>query len=213
MGELIFRTNHLNKVYKETHALNNFTINIKKGSIYALMGPNGAGKTTLIRIVTGVARKTSGDMTLFGKETEQEYNSVRNKIGTLIETPALYRDKTAYENLNINRMLKKIDDKKEIDRVLEIVDLSNTKNKKVKNFSLGMKQRLGIAKALLGNPEFLILDEPINGLDPFGIIEIRNLILDLNKNHGITMLIASHILKELTMVATHYCKSARYSRL
>ena len=204
MEEYILKTKGLTKIYNKYKALDDFNINIKKGDIYALIGKNGAGKTTLIRLITGVASKTSGELELFGEGEEKKIQEFRKKVGCLIETPSLDVDKSAYGNLNINRRLKGIKEKNTIKEVLEIVGLDNTRGKKVKNYSLGMIQRLGIAKALIGNPEFLILDEPINGLDPMGIIEMRELFIKLNQEKGVTLLIAGHILKELSLIATRY---------
>ncbi|MFW6026334.1 MAG: ABC transporter ATP-binding protein [Candidatus Woesearchaeota archaeon] len=204
MNEIVLKTKNLNKKYILTHALKDFNISINKGDIYGLIGPNGAGKTTFIRIITGLAYASSGSYELFGKNKKSEIARERKRIGALIERPKFYKNKTAYENLNINRMMKGIKDKQLIDEVLEIVGLKDTGSKRVKNFSLGMKQRLGIARALVGNSEFLILDEPVNGLDPLGIIDVRKLLLKLNKEHGKTILISSHILEELSLIATRY---------
>ncbi|MGL5351926.1 MAG: ATP-binding cassette domain-containing protein [Clostridium sp.] len=204
MKEIILKTNNLTKTYKKRNVLENFSITIRKGDIYGLIGKNGAGKTTLIRMITGVAAPTEGSIELFGQTDKNIIQESRKRVGTLIESPALFLDETGYENLNINRMQKGIKNKECIEKVMKIVGLTDVDKKKVKNYSLGMKQRLGIAKALLGNSDFLILDEPINGLDPMGIIEMRELFKDLNENHGVTILICSHILKELSLVATSY---------
>jgi ABC-2 type transport system ATP-binding protein len=176
-------------------------MNIPKGSIYGFIGQNGAGKSTFIRIICGLAYPSSGTFSLFG---DLHPNEARKRIGTIIETPALYPQMTAVENLEAHRLLRGITDKTRIEKVLSLVGLENTKKKKAKHFSLGMKQRLGIAIALLGNPDFLLLDEPMNGLDPLGIIEIRELLRELNNNHGITILISSHLLSELHLLATDY---------
>lgn len=204
MSKAILKITKLTKEYKGKQVVKEFNMTINKGDIYALIGKNGAGKTTLIRMISGVAKPTSGEIELFGETNEVMIKKNRHRMGTLIETPSLFMDMSAYENLNINRMQKGIKDIEAIDRVMNIVGLSHVGNKKVKNYSLGMRQRLGIAKSLLGNPEFLILDEPINGLDPMGIIEMRELFITLNKEYGVTILICSHILKELEMVATKY---------
>ena len=201
---MVLKTDNLNKKYKSTHALKDFNISINKGDIFGLIGPNGAGKTTFTKIITGLIYASSGSYELFGKSKEKEIARERKKIGALIERPKFYKNKTARENLNIIRLMKGIEDRQVIDKVLEIVGLKDTGSKKVKNFSLGMKQRLGIAKTLIGDSEFLILDEPVNGLDPLGIIEIRKLIVELNKEHEKTILIASHILEELSLIATRY---------
>ncbi len=203
--EYILETHNLEKRYKEFKALSHLNMHIKKGSIYGLIGKNGAGKTTLIRLICGLQKPTTGSYTIYGiSNKSQKIMETRKRIGAIIETPSIYLDMTAEDNLKIQYQiigLPKMDDLKEI---LELVGLSKTENKKAKNFSLGMKQRLGIAIALVGNPDLLILDEPINGLDPEGIIEIRELILKLNQEKGITVLLSSHYLDELSKIATHY---------
>jgi ABC-2 type transport system ATP-binding protein len=204
MNEYVLRTNHLSKKYQDKMAVNKVNVLIKKGSIYGFIGQNGAGKSTLIRLVCGLAYPTTGTIELFGKNNEQELIEARKRIGTIIEGPALYPNMTAYENLEAHRLLKGIPGKECINKTLTLVGLQNTGKKKAKNFSLGMKQRLGLAIALLGDPEFLILDEPINGLDPMGVVEIRELLKKLNQEYGITILISSHILSELHLLATHY---------
>ncbi|MGL4760031.1 MAG: ABC transporter ATP-binding protein [Sarcina sp.] len=204
MNEIILKTNKLTKQYKEQKANNNISMTIKKGDIYGLIGRNGAGKTTIIRLITGLAHKTSGSIELLGKSSDKELEKAREYVGSLIETPAFYTDMTAKENLEVSRLVRNIAGKKCIDEVLELVGLENVGKKKFRDFSLGMKQRFGIANALLGNPKFLILDEPINGLDPMGIIEIRELLKKLNKEKDMTILISSHILPELEELATCY---------
>lgn len=204
MNKYVLQTNHLTKMYKSQLALNNVNLSIKKGSIYGFIGQNGAGKSTLIRIVSGLAFPNSGAIELFGKTEERDLIQARKRIGTIIEGPALYPQMTAAENLEAHRLLKGIPGKGCIDKTLALVGLQDTGKKVAKNFSLGMKQRLGLAIALLGDPEFLILDEPINGLDPMGVVEIRELLKRLNREHGITILISSHILSELHLLATHY---------
>ncbi|SFK09289.1 ABC-2 type transport system ATP-binding protein [Halobacillus dabanensis] len=204
MNEYVLKTNHLSKKYKSTMALDKVNISIKKGAIYGFIGQNGAGKSTLIRLVCGLARPTAGSLELFGDTSERALIQTRKRIGTIIEGPALYPNMTAAENLEAHRLLKGIPGKECIEKTLMLVGLQNTGKKKAKNFSLGMKQRLGIAIALLGDPEFLILDEPINGLDPMGVVEIRSLLRKLNEEHDITILISSHILSELHLLATHY---------
>lgn len=202
----ILECNNLSKEYKGKKVLTDVNLKIKYGDIYALVGHNGAGKTTLMRIMTGLSKQTMGTMSLFDSNSEKELIANRKKIGTIIEIPKFYNDKTAYENLNINRMMKNIKDKNEIKRVLDLVglDYDEARSKKAKNYSLGMKQRLGIAKALIGDPELLILDEPINGLDPIGIIEMRELLLKLNQKEKKTIMISSHILKELSLLANRF---------
>lgn len=184
--------------------MNNINIEIRRGEIYGLIGENGAGKTTLIKILTGLILKTDGKITLFNKEVNVNTSLDRKKIGSIIEAPALYLEMTAKQNLEIQRIQQGITDKNCIDELLCLVNLDGAKNKKTKNFSLGMKQRLGLAIALLGNPELLILDEPLNGLDPTGIKELRELLIKLNKEKGITIIISSHILSELHKLATCY---------
>lgn len=180
-------------------------MNIPKGSIYGFVGKNGAGKTTLIRLICGLQEPTSGGYTLYGrKNTDKEIVKARRRIGAVVETPSLYLDMSADENMKYQYRLIGNPDYSTIPELLKLVGLENTGKKKARNFSLGMKQRLGIAIALAGNPDFLILDEPINGLDPQGIVEIRELILKLNNEMGITVLISSHILGELSKLATHY---------
>ncbi|MGD7045809.1 ABC transporter ATP-binding protein [Jeotgalibacillus proteolyticus] len=204
MNEHVLRTNGLSKKYQHTMALDKVSLRIKKGSIYGFIGQNGAGKSTLIRVITGLASPSQGTYELFGKIHEREIIEARKRIGTIIEGPALYPQMTAVENLEAHRLLKGIPGKECIDKTLKMVGLQNTGKKKAKNFSLGMKQRLGLAIALLGDPEFLILDEPINGLDPMGVVEIRELLKKLNREYEITILISSHILSELHLLATHY---------
>ncbi|WP_055069185.1 ATP-binding cassette domain-containing protein [Clostridium massiliamazoniense] len=204
MSEIICQTIDLNKKYKKISILNNINIKVRRGEIYGLIGENGAGKTTLIKILTGLIFKTDGKIILFNKEDEANISLARKKIGSIIETPALHLEMTAKQNLEIQRIQKGITDKNCIDKVLSLVNLDNIGDKKAKNFSLGMKQRLGLAIALLGDPELLILDEPLNGLDPTGIKELRELLIKLNKENGITIIISSHILSELHKLATCY---------
>jgi len=204
LSEYILKTTNLSKRYKKDFAVNNLNISIKRGEIYGFIGENGAGKTTFIRMITGLVYPTSGEIKLFSKEEGDELGNVRKRIGALIERPAFYPYMTAYENLEAFRIEKGIPGKECIDKTLNSVGLYEDKNKKLKNFSLGMKQKLALAIALLGDPEFLILDEPINGLDPMGIKEVRELLKKLNKEKNITMLISSHILGELYQLATCY---------
>ncbi len=204
MKETILKTNNLSKTYKKQTIVNKLNINIYSGDIYGFIGKNGAGKTTTIRMITGLAKKTSGEIELFGENEEKELNKKRSLVGSLVETPTFYGELSAEENLEISRLVRNIPGKDCIKEVLETVGLKDVGNKKVKNFSLGMKQRLGIANALLGNPKLLILDEPINGLDPISIVEIRELLKRINKEKGVTILISSHILSELSEIATRY---------
>lgn len=198
--DYVLQTNELTKNYGGTNAVDKVSLNIKKGEIYGFVGKNGAGKTTFIRLILGLAEPTSGSFKLLGDNNVQ---NARKKIGSLIENPSLYTNMTAYENLDLYCTMLNAD-KKSIDEILKVVGLSDTGKKKAKDFSLGMKQRLGIAMALVGDPELIILDEPINGLDPTGIIEIRELILKLKNECGKTIFISSHILGELEKIATCY---------
>ncbi|MED0997274.1 ATP-binding cassette domain-containing protein [Bacillus mobilis] len=204
MNSYVLKTNQLSKQYKNHIALNKVNLSIEQGSIYGFIGQNGAGKSTLTRLVTGLAMPTSGTIELFGESRERELAQARKRIGSMIEMPAIYPHMTAAENLEAHRLLKGVPGKDCIQKTLSLVGLLDTKEKKAKNFSLGMKQRLSLAIALLGDPEFLILDEPINGLDPMGVVEIRELLKKLNREKGITILISSHILSEMHLLATHY---------
>lgn len=203
--ENIFETKNLCKYYGKFKALDGVDMSIPKGSIYGFVGKNGAGKTTLMRLMCGLQRPTDGEYTLFGiKNTDSQITSIRNKMGAVVETPAIYKDLSAYDNLKLQCLNVGMPDFNEIPELLKLVGLDNVGKKKAKAFSLGMRQRLGIAVALCSHPDFLVLDEPTNGLDPQGIIEMRELILKLNKEQGITVLISSHILDELAKLATHY---------
>ena len=203
--EYVLETNNLEKKYKDFRALNHTNIHIEKGAIYGLIGKNGAGKTTLIRIVCGLQEPTNGSYIIYGKSNNSnDIISARKRMGAIIETTSIYGEMTARDNLIEQYKLVGMPSLDGIDDLLKLVGLEDTGKKKAKNFSLGMKQRLGIAIALANNPDFLILDEPINGLDPQGIIEIRELILKLNKERRITILISSHYLDELSKIATHY---------
>ena len=198
--EYILQTENLSKVYGAKTVLNHVSIHVPKGSIYGLVGKNGAGKTTLMRIICGLTQQSEGSSTLLGKTDDE---TVRRNMGMLIEKPGIYEHMTALENLRYFSLLFGIGDR-EHQRILEMVGLQNAGKKKASQFSLGMKQRLGIAIALLGNPDFLILDEPINGLDPDGVYEMRKMLEMLNREHGTTIMIASHILSELHKLATDY---------
>ena len=204
MKKVVLKTYNITKKYGEQLAVDNVNMTIKKGDIYGFIGKNGAGKTTLIRLITGLIHKSSGEIELLGVNEENELNKARTMVGSLIESPSLYTNMTARENLEVSRLVRNIPGKKCIDEVLELVGLKDVEKKKVKNFSLGMRQRLGIANALMGNPKLLILDEPINGLDPMGIVEIRELLKRINKEKDMTILISSHILSELSELATTY---------
>lgn len=203
--EYILTADSLSKHYRHFKALSDLSIHVPKGAIYGFIGKNGAGKTTLIRLICGLQEPTSGNYELYGvKNTDPRIHRCRRRIGAVIETPSIYMDMTAEKNLKEQYRIIGLPDFGDIPELLKLVGLENTGRKKAKNFSLGMRQRLGIAIALAGNPDFLILDEPINGLDPQGIIEMRELILKLNREYQITFLISSHILDELSRLATHY---------
>ncbi|MHC6180443.1 ABC transporter ATP-binding protein [Clostridium sp. JNZ X4-2] len=202
MTDYIVKTIDLSKKYKDNLVVNNLNLNIKRGEIYGFIGKNGAGKSTTMRILTGLSKPTSGKINLFGFDSKNKINNFRKRIGALIESPALYPDMSAYENLEACRIQKGVPGKKSTEKLLEFVDLSNCGKKKVKNFSMGMKQKLGLAIALMGDPELLILDEPVNGLDPMGIVQIREKLKKLNKDKNMTILISSHILGELYQLAS-----------
>ena len=203
--EYVLTTENLGKQYRHFKALGGLTMHIPKGAIYGFVGRNGAGKTTLIRLVCGLQEPTSGSFTLYGiKNSDKNIVKSRRRMGAVVETPSIYLDMTAEENLRQQYRVLGLPSFDGIPELLKLVGLENTEKKKAKNFSLGMKQRLGIAIALAGDPDFLILDEPTNGLDPQGIIEMRELILRLNRERQITVLISSHILDELSRLATHY---------
>lgn len=203
--EYVLRTNALTKGYKGYKALNGLTMNVPRGAIYGFVGKNGAGKTTLIRLICGLQAPTSGEYTLYGrKNTDKEILKSRRRMGAVVETPSIYLDMTAEDNLKQQYRILGLPSYDGLEDILKLVGLEDTGKKKAGNFSLGMRQRLGIAIALAGSPDFLVLDEPVNGLDPQGIIEIRELILKLNRKRQITVLISSHILDELSKFATHY---------
>lgn len=204
MSEYVIKASNITKMYKNHKVLDNVSIKIKKGDIYGFIGKNGAGKTTMIRVITGLVISDNGQVELFGHSEEKEIIKQGSRIGVLIESPAPYLNMTARENLELIRIQRGIPGSKCIDDTLSLVGLKDIQKKKIKNFSLGMKQRLGIAMALISDPELLILDEPINGLDPIGIKEIRELLLKLNKERGTTILISSHILSELTQICNRY---------
>ena len=203
--EYVLTTQSLSKHYKSFKALDNLTMHVPKGAIYGFVGRNGAGKTTLIRLICGLQRPTAGSYTLYGVDSgSRELGAVRRRMGAVVETPSIYLDLTAEDNLKEQLRVLGVPTDDGIPELLKLVGLEDTGRKKARNFSLGMKQRLGIAVALAGDPDFLVLDEPVNGLDPQGIIEIRELILKLNRERSITVLISSHILDELSKLATHY---------
>lgn len=203
--DYVLKTNDLCKHYRHFKALNGLTMNVPKGAIYGFVGKNGAGKTTLIRLICGLQLPTSGDFELYGiRNTDKAISRSRRRMGAVVETPSIYLDMTAEDNLKQQYRILGLPSFDGLHDILKLVGLENTGKKKAKNFSLGMRQRLGIAVALCGNPDFLVLDEPVNGLDPQGIVEMRELILKLNREQQITVLISSHILDELSRLATHY---------
>lgn len=199
----ILKIENLSKSYDKNLVLKNINLEIEEGSIFGLIGPNGAGKSTLMKSILGLVKKDSGSISLYGKEINAKNQKETNKnLGSLIENPSFYDHLTAYDNLDLICDMKNIK-KDNIDKVLKDVGLFTSKNKKARDFSLGMKQRLGIAIALIGNPKFLILDEPINGLDPYGIEEMRDLFKNIVKNSNTSILISSHILDEIEKISTH----------
>ena len=203
--DYVLTTNALCKQYGTFKALNAVSMHVPKGAIYGFVGKNGAGKTTLIRLICGLQTATSGEYTLYGrKSTDKAIDKSRRRMGAVVETPSIYLDMTAEDNLRVQYRVLGLPSYDGLPELLKLVGLENTGKKKAKNFSLGMRQRLGIAVALCGDPDFLVLDEPVNGLDPQGIIEMRELILKINREHQITVLISSHILDELSRLATHY---------
>ena len=203
MSEILLQTSGLTKRYGRHKAVDHVNIHIKKGAIYGFIGRNGAGKTTCLRMISGLAKPTEGEITLFGYQGK-ELKEVRSRIGCLIEAPGLYGNMTAYENLKIKCRLFGISKPGYIEEILETVGLKDVGKKKTKHFSLGMKQRLGIGLALVGEPDLLVLDEPINVLDPQGIAEVRDTIQSLCDQRNMTVLISSHILEELSKIATDY---------
>ena len=203
MTDTVLATKGLTKRYGSHLAVDQAELRVEKGQIYGLVGRNGAGKTTIIRMIAGQTTPTAGEISLFGA-TGKDLLKLRSRTGVMVETPSFYPYLTARQNLEYYRIQRGIPGKGTVDQVLEETDLADTGKKVFKNFSLGMKQRLGLALALMNRPDFLLLDEPINGLDPEGIVELRNLLLDLNRERETTILISSHILSELENLATHY---------
>ena len=201
MSQYIVNTENLVKEFNNVRCVDRINLNVKEGEVYGFLGPNGAGKTTTIKMLLGLVKPNSGDIRIFGESIKDNREEILKDIGALVESPSYYGHLTAYENLDILRRILRLS-KDEIEEKLKLVNLLDAKNKKVKEFSLGMKQRLGIAQALMGNPKLLILDEPTNGLDPAGIIEIRNLIKYLANERNITIIISNHILSEIELVAT-----------
>ena len=204
MSKLIVQTENVCFSYSKTKQdINNVSLQIPEGSVYGFLGPNGSGKTTTIRLLLGLLKKEKGEISLLGKSFQKNRLACLSEVGALIEAPSLYGHLTATENLKVSANYRKNIPKERIDEVLEIVKLSHTKKKKVKAFSLGMKQRLGLAICLLSKPKLLILDEPTNGLDPKGMIEVRSLIKELNETYGTTIFISSHLLSEIEKTCTH----------
>ena len=205
--ECVLSTSALTKRYKKQLAVNSVDMHIERGDIYGFVGENGSGKTTVIRLITGLIFPHGGSFELFGVDSRSgDIGKARSRVGAIVESPSIYMNMSAYDNLKTQSAIYGIDDDEKIRSVLQDVGLEElySEKKHASNFSLGMRQRLGIAMALLGDPEFLILDEPMNGLDPAGIVGIRELILKLNRERGITFLISSHILTELSLIATKY---------
>ncbi|MGA8942111.1 MAG: lantibiotic protection ABC transporter ATP-binding protein [Thermoactinomyces sp.] len=198
MSDLILETRNLKKYYGKQLVVKDISLKVPKGSVYGLLGPNGAGKSTILKMLVGLIKPSVGEIAVFGEPWQRKH---LERIGSLIETPALYGNLTAFENLLVHTRLMGIS-KNRIDEVLELVNLKNTGKKPVSQFSLGMRQRMGIAMALLGNPELLILDEPANGLDPAGIRELRRLISSFPEK-GMTVILSSHILSEVSRIAEH----------
>ena len=204
MANTVIEVKDLNKQFMKNKVVKDANFAIKEGSIVGLIGPNGAGKTTIMKMLGGLVLPTSGTITIFGKTKESELVESRQRMSFIIETPYAKENFSAKENLEKNRLQKGIPNKEVVEETLQLVGLENTGKKAVKNFSLGMRQRLGIATALMSKPEIMVLDEPINGLDPEGIVEIRELLLKLNRERHITIIISSHILSELSLLCTDY---------
>lgn len=203
MSEILLQTSGLTKQFGNHKAVDHVNLHIKRGAVYGFIGRNGAGKTTFLKMISGLSKPTEGEIEMFGYKGK-ELENIRSRVGCLIEAPGLYGNMSAYENLKIKCKLFGISKKGYIEDILKTVGLENTGNKKTKHFSLGMKQRLGIGLALVGEPDLLVLDEPINGLDPQGIAEIRETIIKLRDERNMTILISSHILEELSKIATDY---------
>lgn len=204
MPEVLIDVKGLEKQYMKQKAVKGASFQIREGMICGLIGPNGAGKTTIMKMLGGLVLPTNGSISIYGEDTQKGLAKSRSRMSFMIETPYAKEKMTAKENLEKQRLQKGIPDKHRVDEVLEIVGLADTGKKYVKNFSLGMRQRLGIANALLAKPEIMVLDEPVNGLDPEGIVEIRELLLKLNREEHITIIISSHILSELSLLCTDY---------
>ena len=204
MSDVILETRNITKKYKNAYALDNVSITLKKNHIYGFIGENGAGKSTFMKIIAGLIHQTSGDYTLMGATDKSEIENKRRNVGAMIESPYLYPSYTAWRNVELQRILVGNPDKSATDKALELVGLTEQKDKKAKKLSMGMKHRLGVAMAMVGNPQFLILDEPINGLDPKNIVEMRNMLKRINKEKECTIFVSSHILTELYLLATDF---------
>lgn len=204
MGKVILEAHNLTKKYRHTESLSHVDLKLEQGKIYGFIGQNGAGKTTFLRLAAGLAFPTEGEIKLWGESGEDKLKQQRKRIGCMIETPSVFPHLTAFQNMEIQRIQRGIPDKAVIKRALDMTGLGGTGKKRAQHFSLGMRQRLGIAGALLNTPEFLMLDEPVNGLDPVGIVEIRNLLKRLNQEYGMTILVSSHILEELYQTASQF---------
>ena len=202
--DAVLEARSLTKRYRGVAALDRVNLRLERGEIYGFIGENGAGKTTLMRLIAGLSHPDEGELRLFGAAGESELRRQRGRIGCLIESPALYGNMTARQNLEMQRIQRRIGDRRCVDETLELVGLAGAGRKLVRHFSLGMRQRLGIALALVGNPEFLVLDEPVNGLDPAGVAEVRGLMHRVNRERGVTLFVSSHILPELYQVASRY---------
>ena len=202
--EIILETKNLSKKFGNVLALDNVSVTLKKNHVYGFIGENGAGKSTFMKIISGLAFPTSGEFELMGQSDPRQIERMRKNVGTMIELPALYPGYTIRQNVELQRIIVGNPDASVTDRVIEMVGLENDKNKKAKNLSMGMKQRLGIAIAMVGNPKLLILDEPINGLDPKNIVALRNLLKKLSEENDVTIFVSSHILSELFLLATDF---------
>lgn len=204
MSDIVLKTKNITKKYHNNLAVNNINMEVKQGDIYGLIGKNGAGKSTLLRMICGLTTPLKGEINLFNETSQSGLNKSRRKTGSIIETPSFFPYLSAKKNLEYYRIQRGIAEKDCVDEIIKAVNLNEAGTKKFKNFSLGMKQRLGLALALMASPDLLILDEPINGLDPTGIVEFRELLLKLNKERNTTIIISSHILGELSQIATTY---------
>ncbi|MBU3092533.1 ABC transporter ATP-binding protein [Clostridium sp. CM028] len=204
MGDIILKTKKLTKKYGKDFAVNNVDLELKQGDIYGLVGKNGAGKTTILRMISGLSIPTSGEIELFNETSKAGLNNSRTKLGCMVETPSFFKYLSAKKNLEYYRLQRGVVEKECVDKAIKMVGLEDAGKKKFKNFSLGMKQRLGLALAIMTSPDLLILDEPTNGLDPTGIIELRELLLRFNRERNTTIIISSHILSELSQLANTY---------